>query len=62
MIESRIAGLGKSYKAENIKPASTKIYFSIAGNIDYTRLLERLKAHDFDKKKEYTLILQIGHV
>ena len=39
LIESRISGLGKTYRAEHINPKSNRVYFTIAGNIDFTRLM-----------------------
>lgn len=62
LVESKIAGLGKTYWAEKKKPNSNIVYFSIGGHVHFSRLLERLKTKNFVENKPNTLIVQIGHV
>lgn len=62
MVESRIPGLGKTFWAEKKVQNSNIVYFSIAGHIHFSRLLERLKSKRFVEGKPNTLIIQIGHV
>jgi len=47
LVESKIAGLGKTYWAEKKRANSNIVYFSIAGHVHFSRLLERLKDKTF---------------